>query len=79
MSRKGSAEQRELEVVPEIPAHFSYRPAMPLNVRIREYLIANGISFQQLCEVALLNFLSAHPRWPNHDLRLPKGKRPRIR
>lgn len=74
MTRKNAAAREQQP----IPRHFSFRPTEVLNVEVREYLIANGISFNDLCESAVIEFLQRHPRWPKHDLRLPRGKRPKL-
>jgi len=76
MARKnGAAKQAVPE--PELPRHFSFRPPEALNVEIREYLITNAISFNDLCRAAIIEYLVRHRRWPKHDLHLPRGKRPR--
>lgn len=61
-----------------IPSSFAYRPEAAMNVRVREYLLEHGISFNELCDVALTDYLTRHPSWQRRSLRLPRGKRPKV-
>jgi len=78
MSKKNGTARAEVTDAPEaLPKTFSYRPADALNVRLREYLLDHGISFNELCDAAVIEYLARHPRWERRHLRLPRGKRPR--
>lgn len=76
MNRK-SASARAVQLVESLPASFTFRPAAAFNVRVREFLLQHSISFNELCEAALTEYLTRHPSWQRRHLRLPRGKRPR--
>jgi len=77
MSKKtGTARAEQPE--PPLPKHFSFRPDEEFNVQVREYLIGHNVSFNDLCDAALREFIANHPRWPHRSLRLPRGRRPTL-
>lgn len=70
---------RAVRVEPALPKSLSYRPkSHAVNVRLREYLLDHGVSFNEVCEAAIIEFLDRHPRWVRRTLSLPRGKRPRL-
>lgn len=73
--RNGTARLDDHEKLPKV---FSFRPDDLFNVRVREYMIENNISFNDLCDIAVREFLERHPRWPRRTLRRPTGKRPAL-
>lgn len=79
MTRKNANPSRSEPTVVErgLPASFTFRPNEAFNVRVREYLLRHAISFNELCEAALIDYLARNPFWQRKHLRLPRGKRPR--
>lgn len=77
MSKRNGAARAEVHA--DLPKAFTYRPDDEFNVVLREYMIENNISFNELCDVAVREFFRRHPRWPGaRTLRRPRGRRPAI-
>jgi hypothetical protein len=78
MSAKKNGAAPPKPVRPRMPSGMTFRPNDALNEQLRLYLLRNGITFNELCEAAVQDFLRAHPKWPRPSLHLPRGRRPRV-
>lgn len=80
MKRNGAARAIQISADDSVPKSFNFRPRDEgLNERVREYLIRNNISFNDLCHEMIPEWLDDHRTWPKKKtLRLPRGPRPRV-